>query len=69
MLIIAYVVISEIAALWLDRSIIRNADMNANTYTFNVRYTGFSIFFSIIMCISLIAFAYFFITRSDPLDS
>ena len=69
MLIIAYVVIIEIAAIWLNRFIIRNSDMNANTYLFNVRYNGFSIFFSMIMCGSLIAFAYLVITRSGSFDS
>jgi len=68
-LIIAYVVIAELTAIWLNRSIIRTADMHANIYIFNVRYTGFSIFFSTIMCSSLIAFAYFFTTESGSLDS
>lgn len=67
-LIIAYVAVAEFIALLLNRSIVRDANMMANPYMFNVRYTRFNIFFNIIMGISLIAFAYFFITGSGNLD-
>lgn len=66
-LIIAYAVVAEFIAILLNRSIIKNADMMANPYMFNVRYTRFSIFFNIVMGTSFIAFAYFFITE-DGLD-
>jgi len=68
-LIIACVFIADLIAILLNRSIIRDADMMANTYVFNIRYTAFSIFFNIIMCITLITFVYFSITRSGSLDS
>ena len=61
-LIIAYTIIVEFAAIRMNRSIVKNSNLNADTYLFNVRHTSFSIFFSIILCSSLAAFAYFFIT-------
>jgi len=67
--IILYVVIIEMIALWLNRSIINNADMHANSYMFTVRYTKFSIFFSIIISISLAAFVYYFFTTTGVIDS
>jgi len=48
----------ELIAIWLNRSIIKNADMNTDTYMFVVRYTGFSIFVSILMTAGLAYFAY-----------
>jgi len=59
LVIIACVIIADFTAIFLNRSILRNSDMMANTHMFNIRSTGFTIFFSIIMCSSLIAFAYF----------
>jgi len=68
-LIIAYVMIMEFVAIRLNRTIIKNAHVNANLETFHVRYTGFSIFFSLIMCASLAAFTSFFMTESGSVDS
>lgn len=68
-LIIAYPIAIEFVAIILNRSIVKNVDMMANTYIFSIRYTNFSIFFNIVMCGSLIAFAYFFITSSGGIDS
>ena len=68
MLIVAYAVVAEIVAIYLNRSIVKTADMMANHYMFNVRYSGFLIFFNIVMCSSLIAFAYFFTIDTGTLD-
>ena len=69
MLIIAYVVVIEIAAICLNHFIVKSSDMNGNTYMFTVRYNGFSFFTSIIICGSLIAFIYLIISRSGFHDS
>jgi len=62
-LIIAYCFIIEFIVLLLNHSTVKNADMNADLYMFNVRYTNFSIFFSTIMSGNLAIIAYFFITN------
>jgi len=68
-LIIAYTIIVELVAVRMNRSIVRNSNLNADTYLFNVRNTSFSIFVSIILFSSLAAFAYFFIIDFGLADS
>lgn len=68
-LIIAFVMIMELVATRLNRSMIKSHNVYANLETFNVRYTNFSIFFSIVMCISLASFAYLFIDGTGAINS
>ena len=68
LLIIAYVMIIEFVAVRMNRSIVRNTDRNADTQIFNVRHSSFFIFFSLVMCSSLVAFSYFFITTFGLTD-
>lgn len=68
-LIIIYIIVIEFIAINLNRSVVRNADMHSNPYVFTVRHSSFSIFFNILVCASLVAFAYFFFTETGAINS
>ena len=68
MIIIAVVFGIEIIAIGLNRLVIRNADMDSDTYLFTVRYTGFSIFTTILTCVGLAYFSYISFTETGAFD-
>ena len=67
-LIIVSVLVVDFAGIYINRSIIRNVDMNTESYMFNIHHTGFSIFFRFVMCCSIAAFSYYFITDYGLVD-